>query len=121
MASRRAGVAYLTIDGDTWDVVGDLAYDAQTVTRETLAGQSGVQGYSEMPKAGFISATLRTRSDATTYSLASKTSATVIAQLANGTTIYGGNMWQVGDIEIRTQEATFSIRFEGMNVTESTV
>jgi hypothetical protein len=121
MATRRAGVAYLTIDGDAWDVVGDLSYSAQTVTRETLVGQSGVHGYSEMPKAGFISATLRTRSDATSYSLASKTNTTIVAQLANGSTVYGANMWQTGDIEIKTQEATFTVRFDGIGVTETTV
>jgi Phage tail tube protein len=120
MASRLAGVASLTIDGDTWDVVSDLAYNPSTVLRETLKGQSAVEGYSEMPTQGFMAATLRDRSDATVFSLNGKTNSTIIAQLANGKTVYGAGMWQVGEIEVRTQEGTFAIRFESGSVTETT-
>lgn len=117
---RLAGVANITIDGDSWDAVGDLAYSPSTVVREMLKGQSAVAGYSEMPQQGFFSMTLRDRPDATVYSLASKTSATIQAQLANGKTVYGANMVQVGEIEVRTQEGSFAIRFEGTSVVEST-
>lgn len=117
---RLAGVASLTIDGDSWDIVSDLEYSPNTVVRETQKGQSRVEGFSEMPKEGFMSMTLRDRSDATVYSLASKTSATIVAQLANGKTVYGAGMWQTGEISVRTQEASFAIKFEGPNVVEST-
>jgi hypothetical protein len=54
------------------------------------------------------------------YSLNGKTNVTCVAQLANGKTVYGAGLWQTGEIAVRTQEATFSIRFEGPSVTEST-
>jgi len=116
---RLAGVISLTIDGDTWDVVNDWEYSPNTVVRETLKGQSRVEGYSEMPQQGYMSGALRDRHDATVYSLASKTSCTIVAQLANGKTVYGANMWQVGEIGVRTQEGSFTIRFEGPSVIES--
>lgn len=116
---RLAGVASLTIDGDSWDIVGDLEYSPTTVVRETLKGQTAVEGYSEMPQQGYLSMRLRDRSDATVYSLNQKSSAQVTAQLANGKTVYGYGMWQVGEIGVNTQEATFSIRFESGEVVEA--
>lgn len=118
---RLAGVAAITIDGDAWDVVGDLEYSPSTVARETLKGQTAVEGYSEMPQQGYMSMRLRDRSDETVYSLNGKTGSTIIAQLANGKTVYGYSLWQTGEIGVNTQEATFQIRFEGPNVVESTV
>jgi hypothetical protein len=117
---RLAGIVALTIDGDTWDVASALEYSPNTVVRETLKGQSAVEGFSEMPQPGFMAMTLRDRPDATVYSLNSKTNTTVVAQLANGKTVYGAGMWQTGEIAVATQEGTFPIRFEGRNVIETT-
>ena len=119
--SRLAGVVAATIDGDAWDVVGDAEYDPTTVRRETLSGQTAVEGYSEMPKAGFISFTLRDRPDEAVFSLNQKTNSTIIMQLANGKTVYGYGMWQTGEIGVATAEGTFSIRFESPAVVEATV
>jgi hypothetical protein len=118
---RLAGVASVTIDGDAWDVVGDLEYSPQPVTRETLKGQTAVEGYSEMPNQCYMSMRLRDRADEPVYNLNTKTNSTVIAQLANGKTVYGYNMWQVGEIGVNTQEGTFTVRFEGLSVQEITV
>lgn len=118
---RLAGVAALTIDGDAWDIVGDLEYSPSTVTRETVKGQTAVEGYSEMPQQGYMSMNLRDRADATVYALNVKTNATIIAQLANGKTVYGYGMWQTGEIGVRTQEGSFAVRFESPTVVEATV
>lgn len=117
MSRQLAGVASLTIDGDVWDVSGDLEYDPASVTREMMIGQSGVAGHKVMPKAGSISATLFDRSDATVFSLNQKDNATIVAVLANGKTVYGSGMVQTGEIAVRTAEGTFSVKFEGQ-VTE---
>lgn len=118
---RLAGVASLTINGDSWDVASELEYSPSTVQRETLKGQSRVEGYSEMPMQGYISASLRDRADATVFSLNGLTNATIVAQLANGKTVYGTALWQTGEIGVRTQEASFSIRFEGDSVVEAVI
>lgn len=118
---RLAGLASITIDGDAWDVAGDLEYSPSTVARETMKGQTAVEGYSEMPQQGYMSMRLRDRADETVYSLNGKTASTIIAQLANGKTVYGYGLWQTGEIGVATQEATFTIRFEGPSVVESTI
>ncbi|HEX3984577.1 MAG TPA: phage tail tube protein [Acidisoma sp.] len=116
---RLAGVAALTIDGAPWNVVGDLEYSPTVVTRETIKGQTQVEGYSEMPQQGSISANLRDQGGTTVNSLNLMTNVTVIAQLANGKTVYGDAMWQVGEIAVNSQEGTFKITFEGASVIES--
>ena len=118
---RLSGVASITIDGIAYDVVGDLTWSPSTVKRETLAGQTRVEGFSEMPVAGYISATLRDGGGITVADFVGMTSSTVVVQQANGKTIYGAGMWCVDAIEVKTQDGTFSVKFEGDDVTEATV
>lgn len=118
---RLAGLASCTIDGDPWDVVSDLVYSAVTVTRESLKGQTAVEGYSEMPSAPFIAMTLRDRPDYAIANFNAMTSVEVIVLQANGKQVYGANMWCTEVGEVRTQEGTFAVRFEGTLVTEEPV
>jgi hypothetical protein len=116
-----AGTATLTIDGQPYDVVSDAAYSVSTVKRETQKGQSRVEGYSEMPQEGYISATIRDNGGMTVKSFNQMTNSTVVLQLANGKTVYGAGMWNTEASEVKTQEATFSLKFESDDVTEGTI
>ena len=118
---RLAGVVKFSINGTPWDVVGDLAWSISPVKRETLKGQSGVEGYSEMPMEQFISATLRDRGDVALETLITARNSEIQIQQANGKTISGYGMWCTELGEVRTQEASFAIRFEGDSVTETPV
>ena len=118
---RLAGIASMTIDGDPWDVVSDLTWTSVNVIRETMKGQTAVEGYSEMPSQSHIGATLRDRSDASIASFNDMTSVTILVTQANGKQIYGANMWCTEVGEVRTQEGTFSVRFEGTSVTEQVI
>jgi len=110
---RRAGLASLTIDGDVFDVVGDL-------TREELIGQSGFQGVSEMPKPGRIGATIRDAGNMTVSAMMAKINSTMQGVLINGKTVQGDQMICKECSEVKTQEATFTVMFVG-NVTENPV
>ncbi len=116
---RLAGIAYLSVDGQSYMIAADLSYSVSTVSRETLVGQDKVHGYSEKPHAGFIAGTLR---DAKILSLAKingMTKVTVVAELANGKTIVGRNMWTVEAQEVKTAEGSFEVRWEGLSVEEA--
>ena len=119
--SRLAGLAVMQIDGEPWDVVSDLEYLAVQVVRETLKGQTAVEGYSEMPTQCYISATLRDRPDYALSQLNTKTNSEVIALLASGKSVYGTGMWNTELGAVRTQEGTFTVRFDGPLVTEQLV
>ena len=117
--NRLAGVAYVTVDGANYRLVGDLSYDVSSVKRETLTGQDGVHGYSGMPKAGSIAGTFRDAGGLKIADFNTMTNVTVVAELANGKTIIGRNMWQVGEaLEVKTQEATVDVRWESADVSE---
>lgn len=118
---RRAGIASMTVDGDVFDIVGDLTYDVTTVHREDLIGQSGWQGVSEMPKASSIGATIRDAGNLTVAGFMAKVNSTVQIILVNGKTVQGDNMICTECSEVKTQEATFSVMFKSGNVQENPV
>ena len=115
---RLAGVVAMTINGNTYDVVSDAVYRPTMPKRETVKGQSRVEGYSEMPQEGVIGATIRDNPAFTVQSLGLLTNAVVQLTLANGKNVVGAGMWCVNPEEVKTQEATFPIRFEGPDVSE---
>ena len=117
--NRLAGIAFLSIDGTSYAVSGDLSYKVATVKRETLTGQDGVHGYSEMPVAGGVSATLRDTGGLSVADLNAMTNSTVVAELANGKTIIARNAWTVEAQEEKTAEATLEVKWESPDVTEN--
>ena len=119
--NRRAGIASLSIDGVAYDVAADASYFANKVKRETLIGQSGVQGYQEMPVAGYITATIRDNGSLSVAYLNGLTASTLVLTLANGKIVYGDGMWSTEVEEVKSQEATFMVKFEGPAVYEQTV
>src|SRR3954470_2252814 len=115
---RLAGVAFISVDGRTYRLAADAAYSVSRVSRETLIGQDTVHGYSEKPYAGFISATLRDGGDLTVADFNAMTNVTVLLELANGKRVSGRNMWTVEAQEVKSQEATFEVRWESDFVEE---
>ena len=116
--NRLAGIAYLSVDGLPYMLSGDLSYRVSKVTRETLVGQDTVHGYSEKPEPGFISGTLRDSGSLKLADFNKMTNVTVTVELANGKTITGRKMWTVDAQEVKSMDATFDVRWEGLSVEE---
>jgi hypothetical protein len=117
--NRLAGIAYLSVDGKSYMLAGDLSYKVSSVSRETLVGQDRVHGYSEKPVAGFIAGTIRDSGGLTVADINAMSNVTVVCELANGKTIIGRNMWTVEDQEANTTEGTIPVRWEGFSVEEA--
>lgn len=119
--NRVAGIANISVDGVTYLLSGELTYSPADVERKSLIGQDQVHGYSEMPRAPFISGTLRDSNGLTVKDFNTMSDATIHLELANGKNVTGRNMWTVDAQEVKTQEGTFEVRFEGMtgSVTEN--
>ncbi|AKM29262.1 phage tail protein [Pandoraea faecigallinarum] len=118
--NRLAGTASITVDGTNYLLVGDFEYNPSSVTRETLSGQDGVHGFSEKKRPGSISASLRDAGNLTVADLNAMDNVTVVAQLANGKTIIGRNMWTVEDQTVKSTDATIEVKWEGPQVSETT-
>lgn len=119
--SRRAGIAFATIDGVPVDVASDLVYSVSTVKREMLIGQSGIQGYSEMPQTGYMSFAARDSAGIAVSSYVGKTASTVVVQLANGKTVCTSNAVCTEVGEVKSSDGTFNLKFESDDVSEQTV
>ncbi len=117
--NRLAGTANLTVDGKNYLLVGDFEYNPSKVTRESLSGMDGVHGYSEKPRPGSISGTLRDSGGLTVADLNDMTNVTIVAELANGKTIIGRNMWTIEDQTAKSTDATIEVKWEGLSVTEN--
>jgi hypothetical protein len=117
---RLAGIAYISVDGSTYLLAGELSYSPGSVKRETLAGQDQVHGYSEMPRAPFIAGTFRDAGGLTVNDFNNMTNVTVALELSNGKMVTGKGMWTTEAQEVKTAEGTFEVHFEGMtgSVTE---
>jgi len=117
--NRLAGTCYLTVDGVSYMLAGEFSYKPSGVSRETLTGQDGIHGYSESPKQGYIAGTLRDSSHLSIADINAMNNATVVAQLANGKTIIGRNMWTTDQQEAKSSDATIEVKWEGPSVTEN--
>jgi len=117
-ANRLAGTAFLSVDGFSYMLAGDFEYSPSQVSRETLVGMDTVHGYSEKPAAGHISGTLRDSGGLSVASLNAMTDVSVVAELANGKTIVGRNMWTIDTQTAKSADGTIEVKWEGLAVTE---
>ncbi|HDR9036122.1 phage tail tube protein [Burkholderia arboris] len=115
-----AGTASVSVDGQTYMVSANFKYSPGKKTRESLTGMDGVHGYKEKWRAPSIAMQLRDWGGLTVENVNGMTNVTVVAELANGKTIIGRNMWSVEDQEVDSEDAVFDVKFEGPEVTETT-
>ena len=120
MAQRPiAGAASLTVDGEPYNITAS-DFRVSAMKAETLKGQTAVEGFSEMPMEGFISATVRLQPNQSSSRLVSARNATVVLVRRSGQTVYGANLWQTEDAGTNTADGTMQVKFEGSLVTEET-
>lgn len=118
---RLAGLTSLTIDGNAYMVVSDVTWSPARWRRETLTGLDYVHGFSEVPIAGYVEATLRDSGDLVVDSFNEMRCVEVLVTLANGKVVGGANMWCTSALEVRAAEGTFVVRFDGQLVQETVV
>ena len=121
MSNLIAGIAQITVDGETYQLEGGLKYSPSSVKRESMIGQDGFHGFKETPVTGSISMTIRDAGILAVSDFNAMRNATVVAQLANGKVIVGRNMGAVDVQEVDTGDAKFDVKFEGPQVSEQTV
>lgn len=112
--NANTGTAYLSVNGNSLRVAGELQWDAGIYDRETQKGMDGIHGQKITPRAPFISFTMRDSSGVSVGDInANGDNDTVFAQLISGKNVTGRNMWQVGPTEVNSEEGTVTIRWEG--------
>lgn len=113
-----AGLATLSVNGRNYLIEGAFKYSPSSRTRESLVGMDGIHGFKETPIAPSMSGTLRDAGGLSVADLNTMTDVTVTAQLANGKTIVGRNMWTTGVQEVDSVDGKVDVRWEGLEVIE---
>jgi hypothetical protein len=109
---RLAGITVASVNGVVYNVT-EFSWSPGIYKRETLISMSGVDGYSEMPKAPYVAGKFRDAKTASVTSFNLMTDATVVFQLANGKQIVGHGLWNTGETDVAGVDATFDFKFEG--------
>ncbi len=117
---RLAGVTSFTVDGTAYNVT-EFSWSPSIRVRETMTSLSGVDGYSEKPVAGFVAAKFRDSQSIRVADFNALTGSTIVVRLANGKSVVGHGMWNIPVQEVSGAEATFDVRFEGDDVTETNI
>lgn len=118
--NRIAGTCYVSADGQRLALVGEFTYRPSNPVREAKMGADGFHGYKEKPMQGQIRAKLRDGNTLSVQALGQMTNITVVAELANGKTVVGRNMFVAGDAppSADAEEGEIEIVWEGPDVSE---
>ncbi len=113
MASRIAGVCYITADGTSYNVSGNVTMNMTESNRTSLIGSTGVAGYSEELVVPFIEGDVLLERDFPIEKLRTAESMTVTAELANGMNYTLSEAHLAGETNINATDGNVTLRFEG--------
>lgn len=120
MSDMIAGTCYFSADGKRYALVGEFAWRNSGKIREAKNGSDGYHGHKEKPINGMIRARLRDSAAVPLNVLNDLVNATIQAELANGKTVIGRNMFRSGEpVTTDAEEAEFEITFEGPDVRDA--
>jgi hypothetical protein len=118
MGQRIGGILYLTVDAVQYAVRGSFTVTPSSVKREGVAGQTQVDGYTEMPVVPSIKGDFSTVPGLSLTALQAITDSTITCALANGSTYVLANAWSVPPFEIDTADGKVSVEFQGLTCDE---
>lgn len=112
------GTAYLKVDGQQFQLQGDLEIMPDDVEREGVAGQDGPHGYLERPRVPQISGTFSDDPALTFAGIARMTDVTVTVELINGKVFILRNAWTAESRTLSTNEGRYQVVWQGLRMEE---
>ena len=113
--NRRAGIIYLSVDGDQHDAVGNFSYNIGAFKREGVPGATGVNGFMERVQIPYIEGEITDSSDLSLETLVNIEEATATLELGNGKVIVLREAWYAADGQGQTERGNLQVRFEGIS------
>lgn len=117
-SNRIAGTIFVRVDGKMLWARGGWKVNYAKLTREGVVGQDRVHGYTEKPAIPSVEGEVTDRGELSLEKLAQIENATVTVELVNGKTYVLSEAWLVSELSIETEDGKFSVKFEGMEITE---
>ncbi len=112
MSNRMAGILFLKIDGELYQVKGGFTYNLGVPTREFIPGS---EGFKETEQAAFIEGEITDHPELDLKRLVSFDGVTATLELANGKVFLLRNAWYAGDGNVSSEEANITVKFEAAN------
>jgi hypothetical protein len=113
-ANKVGGVAFLKVDGRQYLLRGDLTVSPDAYERTGVAGQDSIHGYTETPRVPFITATITDTGGLSLGEFQRMTCVTVMCELNNGKHYVLVEAWTAEARELKTQEGSMELRWEGL-------
>lgn len=113
MAGRIAGVCYIKVDGQQYDLRGNLIVSISPTERSGVAGMDGVHGFIETPRVPFIAGNFSDTNELSINDLDAIENATITVELANGKAYILREAWTKSAHEIDGTQGQIAVRFEG--------
>ena len=114
MGQRTAGIAYIKLDGQQFEVSGGVECPLLDVKREAVMSLSGVAGYKETAIKPFIKLSAIFTPDFPLDMVRNNTEMTVTAELANGKVYTLSGAWLEGETSAKGDDGTVDLEFAGL-------
>jgi len=112
------GTAYLKVDGNQYDLHGNLTVYIGGEERESVTGMDGVHGFVGKPMPPFLEADLSDSGGLSLEDLGAITAATITVELNNGKAYSLQDAWVTKTPELNPAEARMTVRFEALRAQE---
>jgi len=109
MPNRLAGILFLKIDGEMYQVKGGFTYNLGLPTREFIPGS---EGFKEIEQAAFLEGEITDHPELDLKRLVTLDGVTATLELANGKVFLLRNAWYAGDGNVASEEANITVKFE---------
>jgi hypothetical protein len=113
MGQRVAGICYIKVDGQQLEVEGSVEAPLAETKKETVMGLNGSAGYKETAQRQYLKVSCVLVPGFPTSTLATGTSMTVTAELANGSVYTLSGAWLEGEAAAKADEGKVELEFSG--------
>lgn len=111
--ARISGVVTVTVDGQSFDLTGDVSAPLNKTTKEPVTALSGAVHYKETPVAPYVSCTALVTDEFPIKLLQDGDDMTVVARFANGLVYQLSGAFVDGDMEFSADGGSVELRFTG--------
>ena len=111
--AKVAGTCFLKVNGEQYSLRGNLTISLGGFERESAVGLDQYHGIIEKPRASFIEADITDTDGLDIKTLENLNNVTVTVELINGKVGILRQATQINALELKAEDGTITIKFEG--------
>lgn len=111
---RIAGIVYVKVDGRQLEILGGVEAPLNEMTREMQSGPNGPVGHSEKVRVPFLKVDAGYTADFPLDILRNRTDLTLTAEWPNGKVYTLSDAMLVGDADVKSDDGSAGLEFNGL-------